>query len=104
MNRREFITLVGGAAAVVGPRGAWGQQNIRRIAVLMQFREDVPEVAGWVGAFREELQKLGWTEGRNLSSDYRWGGTDSAALKRFAKEIVASKPELIVSSSSLTTT
>jgi putative ABC transport system substrate-binding protein len=105
IRRRDALKLLGGAAAS-WPKGAWAQQNerVRRIGVLMQFREDVPEVAGWVGAFREELQKLGWIEGRNLRSDYRWGGTDSAALKRFAREIVLSKPDVIVSSSSLTTT
>lgn len=101
MRRRDFITMAGGAALV--PQFARAQGRVRRIGVLMQFREDVPEVAGWIGAFREEMQKLGWTEGRNLRSDYRWAGGDGAALKRYAKELVASKPDLIVSSSSLTT-
>lgn len=104
MRRREFITVFGGAAAGWSFAAHAQSEGVRRIGVLMQFREDVPEVAGWVVAFREELQKLGWVEGRNLHSDYRWGGSDSAALTRFAKEIVASKPNLIVSSSSLTTT
>jgi putative ABC transport system substrate-binding protein len=102
MKRRDFITLA--ISAALAPSLARAQGNARHIGVLMQFREDVPEVAGWVGAFREELHNLGWTEGRNLRSDYRWGGIDDVALKGFAKEIVASRPDLIVSSSSLTTT
>ena len=65
-------------SVVLAPDLASAQSGVRRIGVLMQFREDVPEVAAWIGAFREELQKLGWDEGHNLRSDYRWGGTDSA--------------------------
>jgi putative tryptophan/tyrosine transport system substrate-binding protein len=102
MRRRDFITLLS-SAALAAPDFARAQGRVRRIGVLMQFRQDSPEVAAWIAAFQEGLQKLNWVEGRNIRSDYHWGGTDDAALKRFAKEIVASKPDLIISSSSLTT-
>jgi putative tryptophan/tyrosine transport system substrate-binding protein len=66
MRRRAFITLLGGAA-VSWPFAAGAQQGerIRRIGVLMAYAESVPEAQAWVAAFREGLQKLGWTEGRN---------------------------------------
>src|SRR5215472_7827636 len=76
---------------------------MRRLAVLMQATEDNAEAQHWVASLREGLRKAGWAEGRNLRIDYRWGGTDTSLLQRFAKEIVAAKPDLIFSSSSPTT-
>ena len=74
MRRREFITLLGGAAAV-WPLAARAQQpeRMRRVGVLMSGGERDPETQLRMGAFREGLQKLGWAEGRNLRIDYRWG-------------------------------
>jgi putative ABC transport system substrate-binding protein len=99
MRRREFITLVGGAAAA-WPFAARAQQSerMRRIGVLMAYAESVPEAQAWVAAFREGLQKLGWTEGRNIRIDIRWATGDREAIQRFAKELVALQPDLIVSS------
>jgi putative tryptophan/tyrosine transport system substrate-binding protein len=102
MKRRDFIALIGGAT-LAAPLVARAQGRMRRIAHLMQFKEDNPVVQNWVSAFQEALQKLGWVEGRNLRSDYRWAGTDMAEIQRHAKEIVTSKPDIVVSSSSLTT-
>jgi putative ABC transport system substrate-binding protein len=101
MRRREFITLLGGAAA--WPRVARAQERMRRLAVLLQYTEDNAEAQRWVAALRDGLQKAGWIEGRNLRIDYRWSGTDMNLLQRFAKEIVATKPDVIFTGSSPTT-
>src|SRR6266516_3506563 len=103
MKRREFITLLGGAAA--WPLAARAQQaeRVRRIGVLTAYSESDPEAQARVGAFREGLQKLGWTEGRNIRIDARWATSDSALMQRFAEELVALQPELILSSSRPTT-
>src|SRR5262245_8250578 len=99
MRRREFITLLGGAAAVAWPVAARGQQGerVRRIGVLMGYAESDLEVQAHIAAFREGLQKLGWTEGRNTQIDTRWAAPDDAAsMGRFAKELVALQPDVIL--------
>jgi putative ABC transport system substrate-binding protein len=103
MRRREFIQLVGGAAA--SPRFVRAQQIIqkRRIGVLMAYEETTAEAQAWVAAFREGFQKLGWREGGDFQIDIRWATGDEATITRFAKEIVASRPDLILSSSTPTT-
>jgi putative tryptophan/tyrosine transport system substrate-binding protein len=108
MRRREFITMLGGAAAassVAWPLGARAQQGerMRRIGVLMGYAESDSEAQVWVAAFREGLQKLGWTEGRNIRTDFRWAASDVESMQRFAKELVALQPDLILSSSTPTT-
>jgi putative ABC transport system substrate-binding protein len=98
MKRREFITLLGGAAAT-WPLAAPAQQpdRMRRIGVLMAHAESDPEFQAYVAAFREGLQNLGWVEGRNFRLDFRWGALDDAELrKRAAIELIALKPDLIV--------
>jgi putative ABC transport system substrate-binding protein len=98
MRRREFISLLGGAAAG-WPLAARAQQadRMRRIGVLMAHAEVDPEFQAYVDAFREELQKLGWTEGRNVRIDIRWGALDDAeSRQRFAKELVTLQPDLII--------
>jgi putative ABC transport system substrate-binding protein len=98
MKRRAFITLLGSAAA--WPLAARAQQGerMRRIGVLMgDFPENAPEARAVVAALREELQKLGWMEGRNIQIDFRWAAADIEAMQRFAKELVGSQPELIFS-------
>jgi hypothetical protein len=97
LKRREFITLLGGTAA--WPIAARAQERMRRLAALMQYTEDNPQGQRWLAALRDDLQKLGWIERRNLHIDYRWGGTDMNLLQRLAKEIVAAKPDVILSSS-----
>jgi putative ABC transport system substrate-binding protein len=104
IGRREFITLLGGAA-VSWPIAAQAQQDgrVRQIGVLMAFAESHLEAQAWIAAFREELQKLGWTEGRNIRIDSRWATGDEEALQRFGKELVGSEPELILSTNTPTT-
>jgi putative ABC transport system substrate-binding protein len=103
MRRREFITLVGSAA--VWPLAARAQQNerMRRIGILMGYAENDREAQAWVAAFREVLQKLGWTEGRNIRIDTLWSRFDTEMTKRFAQELVAMQPDLIVSQVTPTT-
>jgi len=73
MQRREFITLLGGAA-VTGPRAAHAQQadRMRRVGVLLNRAADDPEEQARLAAFLQGLQELGWTDGRNVRIDYRW--------------------------------
>jgi putative ABC transport system substrate-binding protein len=104
MKRREFITLLGGAAAL-WPLAARAQQGerMRRIGMLMAVSENDHEYQAFLAAFREGLQKLGWAEGRNIRIDTRWAALDAEAMQRFAKELVALQPDLIVSQSTPTT-
>ena len=103
MRRREFITVVGGATA--WPLAVIAQQMIqkRRIGVLMAYEELIAEAQAWVAAFREGFRKLGWTEGGDFQIDVRWATGDKATIARFAKEMVALQPDLILSSSTPTT-
>ena len=101
MRRREFISLLGGAAAT-WPFAARAQQpgQVRRIGVLMGYAESDRTGQAFVAAFREELQKLGWAEGRNIRIDTRWAPPGDAKLRQqFAKELVALQPDLILSHS-----
>jgi putative ABC transport system substrate-binding protein len=104
MQRREFITFLGGAA-VAWPIIARAQQpdRVRRIGVLMTAPESDPEFQAYMSAVREGLQKLGWTDGRNMRIDYRWGALDAESRQRFAKELVAMRPDLIFSQNTPTT-
>jgi len=98
MKRRELITLLGGAAAA-WPLAARAQQGVavRRIGVLMGWPESDAVARAQVAAFRTDLQGLGWTEGRNIRLDYRWAELNAEAMQRFAKELIALKPDLILS-------
>jgi putative ABC transport system substrate-binding protein len=100
MRRREFITLLGGAAAA-WPLVAQAQQadRMRRIGILTALDESDKEAQSWVAAFREELRKLGWTEGRNIEIEIRWARADVESMRRFAKELVALQPDFILTSS-----
>src|SRR6476619_3438911 len=104
MRRREFLSVLGSAAAA-WPLAARAQQGerMRRIGVLAAYSESDPEAQARVGAFREGLQKLGWVQGRNIRIDTRWATSDAALMQRFAEELVALQPELILSSSRPTT-
>jgi len=104
-KRRELITLLGGAAAA-WPVAARAQQpeRARRIGVLMGWPESNSESQSQLASFVQELQKLGWVEGRNLRTDTRWWiATDPESTHRFAKELVALQPDLILSQTTPTT-
>ena len=98
MKRREFITLLGGAAAWPLPARAQRAERMRRIGVLAPFAESDPGGQTRIAAIREGLQKLGWVEGRNIRIDIRWANPDDVeSMQRFAKELVALQPDLILS-------
>jgi putative tryptophan/tyrosine transport system substrate-binding protein len=99
-NRRDFITLLGGAAAA-WPLAARAQQSqrIRRVGVLMAVAESDADVRSGVAIFQQSLQELGWTGGRNLRIDYRWGDADAARIQALAKELVALQPDVLVAHS-----
>src|SRR5215468_9300602 len=88
MRRREFISLVAGSAAWPLPARAQQPSGMRRIGVLTAYSESDPEAQARVGAFREGLQKLGWTEGRNIRIDARWATSDAALTEGLAPQHV----------------
>jgi putative tryptophan/tyrosine transport system substrate-binding protein len=96
VKRRQFITLLGGAAA--WPFAARAQQpdRIRRIGVLMGFAEGDPIAQSMVAAFRSALPKLGWTEGSNVRIELRWAGPDFDRINRLAKEMADLRPDAIL--------
>ena len=100
MRRREFTKLLGGAT-VAWSVAAHAQQTerVRRIGVLTFTAESDQEGQSSVAAFREEIRKFGWVEGRNSEIDIRWAAADIGLMKRFAKELVALQPDLILTSS-----
>ena len=93
MRRREFITLVGGAAAT-WPLVARAQQ-MRRIGIVIALSEGDPELKKWLEAFREGLERLGWSERRNVHFDYRFAPAGSRA-EQLAKELLALEPDVIL--------
>jgi putative ABC transport system substrate-binding protein len=103
MRRREFITLVGGAAA--WPLAARAQQDdrMRQIGALITYPEADPEGERRLEAFRNELQKLGWWQGRNVLINLRSAGLDAQLLQQYAKELVAMRPDLILSQNTTST-
>ena len=102
MKRREFITLVGGVA-VAWPLAARAQQTdrMRRIGVLMNRLENDPEGLARITAFRQGLQQLGWTDGRNVQIEIRWGADDVDRERRYAGELVALAPDILFASGTL---
>jgi len=103
MRRREFITLLGGAAA--WPLGARAQQRVRRVAVLVGAQPaDDPESLANFAAFLQGLQQLGWGEGRNIQIDYRWGLGNADNVRKYAMELAAVAPDVILASGTSTMT
>jgi ABC-type uncharacterized transport system substrate-binding protein len=94
MRRRDFIKVIAGSAAAWSLAARAQQaERMRRIGVLMPFTKDNPEMQERLAAFLQELQKLGWTEGRNLQIEYRW---DTGDLRKAATELVTLSPDVIV--------
>jgi len=97
MRRREFIGLVFGATTWPFCAGAQQPHGMRRIGVLMSMDEGDPEGQAHLAGFTQALSELGWTRGRNLQMEVRWGSADVNRIHTFAKELVALHPDLIVS-------
>src|SRR5215471_15885433 len=100
-KRREFIWLLGGAAAA-WPLAARAQQaqRARRIGILMGVGDDV-ETKGWLVTFSQRLEQLGWQIGRNLQIDERWTAGDPERTRRFAGELLAMHPDAVFAFSSI---
>ena len=102
IGRRELLAALGGAA-VAWPLAASAQQpdRVRRIGVLNVLTEDDPESVARRAVFEQALRALGWTAGTNLRIDYRWTGNDPARIQKFAAELAALKPDVILASGNL---
>src|SRR5262245_33669867 len=98
MRRREFVILLGGGAAAAWPLAARAQQSggIRHIGVLMGLAEDDPEGRLRLAALGRALRHLGWIEGHNIRTDYRWAAGDIEFTHILATELVRSAPDAIV--------
>jgi ABC-type uncharacterized transport system substrate-binding protein len=95
MRRREFITLLGGAMAVPSIACAQQAERVRHIGILMSIGDD-PEGRVRVGAALQELQQLGWVEGRNVRIEIRWGSGAADRIRKYAAELVALTPDVIL--------
>jgi len=102
--RRKFLATLGGAAAA-WPLTARAQQadRVRRIGVLMNFPSSDPEGKALLAEFTRHLAELGWTEGRNVRIDARWGGSNVDLMRTLAKELVGLQPDVLLASSTPTT-
>ena len=103
MQRREFITLLGGAVAG-WPLAVSAQQpeRVRRIGVLTGIAGNDAEIKVRIAAFSQELQRLGWTEGRNVRTDIRGGAGNTAATRKYAAELVALASDVILAIGNVT--
>ena len=101
MKRREFIALIGGATA--WPLAARGQEGMRRVGMISGIADEAGTRAR-LAAFLPALQRLGWTEGRNVRFEYRWGNGDTETLRKDAAELAALAPDVIVATGGATTT
>jgi putative ABC transport system substrate-binding protein len=103
MRRRDFIMLLGAAAA--WPLAAWAQKadRMRHIGVLMSASENDKDYQALLATFRDELKKLRWEEERNIRIDYRWKALDAESRQRLAKELIALQPDLMLAQSTPTT-
>src|SRR5262245_14703983 len=101
VKRREFIGLLGGAAAA-SPLAAWaqGSQQVRRVSMLLGLDEKDPETNSRVRAFRLGMRDLGWVEGRNVQIEYRFAGTKLESINKHVAEVIRLAPDVIVAHSS----
>ena len=104
LRRREFIAALGGAAAWPLAARAQQRERVRRIGVLMNWAADDPEGQARDTAFRQALQELGWTDGRNVLIEYRWGVVDVDRARKQAAELITLAPDVILASASPTVT
>ena len=103
IRRREFISLLGGAAARPLTASAQQGDRLRRIGVLMAYDENDPLAKLLVSAFTQALADLGYTVGRNVRMELRWWGDDTNRLRALAQELVGLQPDIVVTSSAPTT-
>jgi putative ABC transport system substrate-binding protein len=96
MRRRSFITLLGGAAAWPLAARAQLSERVRRVGVLMHLAADDPEGQPRITAFEQGMRELGWAVGRNLQIDYRWAASDPDRLRKYAAELVALAPDVVL--------
>src|SRR6516162_8623839 len=96
MKRRTFVAGLGSAAAWPVVARAQQAERMRRIGALMNLAEDDPETVRRMAAFVQRLQELGWTEGRNMRIDYRSGLADTDRYRRYAEELVALEPDVLL--------
>jgi len=96
MRRREFISLLGGAAAWPLSVRAQQRERMRRIGVLINHAENDPTGQGYMAAFRQGLQDLGWADGRNTRVDIRWGAGRNDRYRQYAAELVGLAPDVIL--------
>jgi len=96
IGRREFMTLLGGAAAWSCIARAQPRERIRRIGILSGLASDDPAALARITAFAQELAQLGWTVGRNMQIDYRWGAGDGDRIRRYAVELAALTPDVVL--------
>jgi putative ABC transport system substrate-binding protein len=101
IRRREFITLLGGAAAWPPPARAQQPERMRRIGALMNRAADDPDGQARLAAFQHGLQQLGWTDGSNVRIDTRWGEDEVDRQRRDAAELVALAPDILLASGTL---
>src|SRR5215831_7535911 len=94
--RRKFVVALGGAAAWPLAVRAQQRERMRRIGVLISGDENDPERKRSVLAFTQALADLGWTDGRNVRIDLRWGDTDINRIRAFAQELVGLQPDIIL--------
>ena len=95
MKRREFITLIGGAA-VAASSGARAQDRVRHVGMLMGYAQSDPDTQARMTAFRQAFDRLGWKDAHNVQITYRFGGGEIDRVRGYAKELVYSKPDVIV--------
>ncbi len=100
MRRREFIAGLASAAALPLAAAASAQQRMRRVGMLNTLAADDPESSLRIAAFAQGLQQLGWTSGGNVRIDYRWGANDAERGRRYAVELIALAPDVILVSGS----
>jgi putative ABC transport system substrate-binding protein len=103
LGKRKFVALPGGAAVWPIIVRAQTVGGARRIGMLIGFDERAPEVHVWLAAFTEALAKFGWSDGQKVHFEFRWVGSDPSRVLKGAEELVTLQPDVIVSSSSHTT-
>ena len=103
MKRREFIAALGSAAAWPLVGRAQQGERVRRVGVLMAFDENDPLENTYLSAFMQARAGVGWTEGRNVRMDLRWGDADINRIRSLAKELVGLQPDIILATSTVAT-